>query len=161
MADLDSIYRQHAETVYRFLYAKTASAELAEELTQETFFQAVSSIQHYDESCQISTWLCAIARNVLMAYNRKQRRAPLSLDDIPEPTSGSAEETVLMGVDVDRLRAYVRSLPEPIRELVRLRLLGGLSFRQIGAALGQTENWARVNYYRAKQKIVKELTENE
>ena len=161
MADLDSIYRQHAETVYRFLYAKTASAELAEELTQETFFQAVGSIQNYDESCQISTWLCAIARNVLMTHYRKQRRAPLSLDDIPEMSSISAEDTVLRGADVDRLRAAVIRLPGPMRELVRLRLLGGLSFREIGAALGQTENWARVNYYRAKQKIVKEFGENE
>ena len=43
MEDLDLIYRQHAQTVYRFLLAKTGSADLAEELTQETFFQSAAS----------------------------------------------------------------------------------------------------------------------
>ena len=56
--------------------------------------------------------------------------------------------------------AAVHKLPEPGREIVHLRLLGGLSFRQIGSIFGKTETWARVNYYRAKQITVKELEKN-
>ncbi len=161
MEDLDLIYRQHAQTVYRFLLAKTGSADLAEELTQETFFQAVGSIGRYDGSCKISTWLCGIAKNVLYSHYKSQRNETVSLDDVTERPTSSAEETVLNEMDQQRLLAAIHRLPEPGREIVHLRLLGGLSFRQIGAILSQSETWARVNYYRAKQTLVKEWNEHE
>lgn len=156
MEDLDLIYREHAQTVYRFLLAKTGSADLAEELTQETFLQAVGSIGRYDGACKISTWLCGIAKNVLYSHYRKQEHAAVSLEDVAEPSVGSAEENVLCTMDQESLLAAIHRLPEPGREILHLRLLGGLSFRQIGTILSQSETWARVNYYRAKQTLVKE-----
>ena len=61
--DMDAVYRQHAQTVFKYLMSLTHDADLAEELTQETFYQAVRSIDRFDESCKITTWLCAIAKN--------------------------------------------------------------------------------------------------
>ena len=156
--DLDLVYRQHAQTVYRFLLAKTGSADLAEELTQETFFQAVGSIGRYDGKCKISTWLCGIAKNVLYTHYRDQKHAAASLEDAAILSIDSAEETVLGAMDQEQLLAAIHNLPEPGREILHLRLLGGLSFRQIGTILSQSETWARVNYYRAKQTLVKELS---
>ena len=92
MADLEAIYRRHADTVYRFLLAKTGSRDLAEELTQETFFRAVGAINRFDDNCRVTTWLCGIARNVLYGYFRSRKSGDLSLDDIPEPAVSSAEE---------------------------------------------------------------------
>ena len=161
MADLDGIYREHAETVYRFLLAKTGSADLAEELTQETFYQAVKSVGTYDGSCQMSTWLCGIARNVLFTHWKKQKHSALSLEEVPEPAADSAEEAVLGRLGQEIVLSAVHRLPEPGREILHLRLLGGLSFRQIGDILSQTETWARVNYYRAKQSLIKELSKDD
>lgn len=62
MQDMDAVYRQHAQTVFKYLMLLTHDADLAEELTQETFYQAVRSIDRFDESCKITTWLCAIAK---------------------------------------------------------------------------------------------------
>lgn len=158
--DLDAIYRQYANTVYRFLMAKTGSADLAEELTQETFFQAVGSIQRYDGSCQISTWLCGIAKNVLLSHYKKERHENVSLEEIPEPSVSSAEDAVLNDMSQELVLGAIHRLPEPGREIMHLRLLGGLSFKQIGGVFGQSETWARVMYYRAKQSVVKELSLN-
>ncbi len=160
MADMGAIYKEHADTVFRFLLVKTGSADLAEELTQETFYQAIKSIDRYDGSCRISTWLCGIAKNVLYTYTYKSGRDALSIEDVPEPSSESAEEKLLRDTGQERIYSAIHSLPEPWREIVHLRLLGGLAFRQIGAVFGQSENWARVNYYRAKQSLVKELEKN-
>lgn len=159
MQDLDAIYRQHANTVYRFLMAKTGSADLSEELTQETFFRAVSSIQRYDGSCQISTWLCGIAKNVLLAYYKKEGHEKVSLDEIPEPSGSSVEDAVLNEMNQEDVLTAIHKLPEPGREVMYLRLLGGLSFKQIGGIFDQSETWARVVYYRAKQSAVKELSQ--
>ena len=68
MQDMDAVYRQHAQTVFKYLMLLTHDADLAEELTQETFYQAVRSIDRFDESCKITTWLCAIAKNQYFSY---------------------------------------------------------------------------------------------
>ena len=160
LTDLDAVYRQYADTVFRFLLVKTGSADLAEELTQETFYQAVRSIRQFDGSCQISTWLCGIAKNVLRTYIKKQHGA-VSLDDIPEPAAASLEETITENDGQERILSAIHKLPEPGREIMHLRLLGGMSFRQIGTILQQSETWARVNYYRAKQILIKELRKDD
>ena len=153
---MDGIYREYADAVYRFLLARTGSPQLAEELTQETFYQAVRSIDRYDGTCRIGTWLCGIAKNVLFTHYRKQRPT-VPLDEAPERTAPSAEETALTEMDRQTVLARIDAMPDPGRAILRLRLLDGLSFRQIGKALGGTETWARVSFYRAKQTLVKEL----
>ena len=74
MQDMDAVYRQHAQTVFKYLMSLTHEADLAEELTQETFYQAVRSIDRFDESCKITTWLCAIAKNQYLTYVKKHAR---------------------------------------------------------------------------------------
>lgn len=159
MEDLDAVYREHAKTVYCYLLSKCGSKEIAEELTQETFFQAVKTIHRYDGSCRITTWLCGIAKNLWLAQHRKDRNAALPLEEAPEQTEASAETQYFEKAENEQILQAIHRMPEPSRELLHLRLLGGLSFRQIGQIMGQTETWARVTYYRAKTKLVKELNE--
>lgn len=162
MLDLDALYREHADTVYRYLLVRTGSADLSEELTQESFFQAVRAVDSYDGSCKFSTWLIGIAKNVLRTHYRKQRQQPaVSLEDAPELCGASAEETLFSGAGTEAILGVIHRVPEPGREVLYLRLLGDLSFRQIGDVLGQTETWARVTFYRAKQSVVKELKSND
>ncbi len=166
MQSMEEIYRQHAQTVYRYLCSLTGDEDLSEELTQETFAQAVSSIGRFDGSCKVSTWLCAIAKNQLMAY---RRRHPLqdSLDELaetgtaPAGTAPSPEEETVAAERKRRLYAAIHDSPEPAREVLYLRLLGGLSFREIGDVLGQSENWARVTFYRGKEKLKGKVRDDE
>ncbi|MBQ4004648.1 MAG: sigma-70 family RNA polymerase sigma factor [Firmicutes bacterium] len=166
MQSMEEIYRQHAQTVYRYLCSLTGDEDLSEELTQETFAQAVSSIGRFDGSCKVSTWLCAIAKNQLMAY---RRRHPLqdSLDELAETgaspvgTAPSPEEETVAAERKRRLYAAIHDSPEPAREVLYLRLLGGLSFREIGDVLGQSENWARVTFYRGKEKLKGKVRDDE
>ena len=74
MQSMDEIYRQYARTVYKYLLSMTRDADLAEELTQETFYQAIRSSTRYDGSTKITTWLCGIAKNVLFTWRRKKSR---------------------------------------------------------------------------------------
>ena len=85
MENLDEIYRRHAATVYKFLLSLCHDTHMAEELTQETFYQAVRSIHRFDGSCQVSTWLCQIAKHLFYQQLRKTRRE----EPLPE------EETAL------------------------------------------------------------------
>ena len=161
MADLESIYRENADTVFRFLMSRTGSADLSEELTQETFYQAIKSIDRYGGEGRISSWLCGIAKNVLYDHLRKERKAQLPAEDAARTVTASAEETALQNEEAKTILKAIEAYPEPGKEVLRLRIFGGLSFKQIGAIFDHTENWARVTFYRAKQSIIKELEQNE
>ena len=154
MEDMREVYRQHAQTVYKFLLAKTRDEHLAEELTQETFYQAVKSVDRFDGTCKVSVWLCQIAKHLWYQSLRKQKReTPLSPEDMPEAPGPSAEERLLEREGRMDLLRLVHGLPEPAREVVYLRAFGGLSFREIGDVCGKTETWARVTFYRSKEKL--------
>lgn len=153
MEDMEAVYRRHAQTVYKFLLSQCHSAQMAEELTQETFYQAVRSIDRFDGGCKVSVWLCQIAKHLWYQQLRKARRET----ELPEETAlpplpSSEDEAVGRAGQVELLR-QIHSLPEPGREVVYLRAFGGLSFREIGDVLGKTETWARVTFYRGKERL--------
>ena len=149
----DMVYRQHARTVYKFLLAQCGDAHLAEELTQETFYQAVRSVDRFDGSCKISVWLCQIAKHLWYQHLRKHRREVPFPETPPERPVPSAEAAVLDQADHLALLRQIHGLPPQQREVVYLRAFGGLSFREIGDVLGKTETWARVTFYRSKEKL--------
>ena len=154
---MDEIYQQYAQTVYRYLLSLTRDADLAEELTQETFYQAIRSIDRYNGSCKLSTWLCAIAKRVLLTWRRKHPAQEEMTEDAG--LAASAEAEVIQKQGRMALIARMHELPEPGREVMYLRVFGGLSFAEIGEVHGKSENWARVTYYRMKEKLRKEVSE--
>lgn len=160
MQPMDEIYQTYARTVYKYLLLKIHNENIAEELTQETFYQAVKSIDRFDGSCKLSTWLCAIAKNQLLAYQRKH---PIeeSIDDYENLPETSVEAEVFGQVRRVELIKKLHMCPEPFREILYLRIFGSLSFKEIGEIMGKTENWARVNFYRAKERLKKEMDKNE
>ena len=155
MQSMDEIYEQYAKTVYRYLFSITRNDDLAQELTQETFCQAIKSIHRFDGKCKLSTWLCAIAKNLFLAYQRKHPVLE-DLDNIDIPVD-SAETDALENLEKVALFQKLHNLEEPYREVTYLRIFGDLSFAEIGEVLGKTENWARVTFYRGKEKLRKEV----
>lgn len=151
MEDMEKIYQEHAQTVFKFLMSQCHEESLAEELTQETFYQAVKSIGRFDGSCKISVWLCQIAKHLWYQHLQKKNRQTPEVDQ--ELLSASAEEELLSREGHLDLLRQIHSLPDPAREVVYLRAFGGLSFREIGDVLGKTENWARVTFYRSKERL--------
>lgn len=155
MQSMDEIYQSYALTVYKYLLSLCHSDDIAEELTQETFYQAVKSIHRFDGSCHISTWLCAIAKNQFLSYQRKHPK--MQELDIGDTVTGSAEEDAIAYENRVELLKRLHLCPEPYREILYLRIFGNLSFKEIGDILGKTENWARVTFYRGKEKLRKEI----
>ncbi|MBR6678344.1 MAG: sigma-70 family RNA polymerase sigma factor [Oscillospiraceae bacterium] len=153
MLDLDTVYREEGALVYKYLCTLCHDEQLAEELTQETFYQALRSCDRFDGSCKVSTWLCQIAKHLwYRELERRRKHAEPLAEDIPavDPT---AEEQLQSRETVVELFRRAHDLSAEAREVFLLRLAGELSFREIGEIFGRSENWARVTYYRAKQKV--------
>lgn len=156
---MDEIYRENAVMVYRYLCGLTQDSGLAEELTQETFFQAVKGIDKFRGDCKISVWLCGIAKNLwCKELEKRKRRRTVELDDTM-PSRENVENQSLNRLKTTEVFRQMHNLDVATREVMYLRLSGELQFSEIAAILGKTENWARVTYYRGKQKIMEGMRE--
>ena len=162
MLNLDSIYKEYASFIYKYLYSLCHDEHLAEELTQETFYQAVKSAKKYDNSCKVSTWLCQIAKHLwYQELDRRKRKGTSELVEDVISKEDSLEEQAVQKEDIMNIFRQVHVLDEVSKEVFFLRIMGELSFREIGSIFEKNENWARVTFYRAKQKVVKGWTSNE
>lgn len=139
--------------VYSYAMTLAKDRNTAEEITQETFFRAVTSTRTFRGESEWLTWLCAIAKNLF--FDEMRRRSRLSdppAEDLPNADSDLQADCA----DTDasfRIHLVLHTLEEPYREVFELRVFGELSFRQIGTVFGKTENWARVTYHRARLKV--------
>lgn len=151
---MEELYEQNAEIVYRFLYSICKNEQLAEDLTQETFLQAYKSIERFDGSCKISSWLCQIAKHLLYRhYHKTKREIPIALDGTEDLFLESAnfDGRVIAKLELMEVFKEMQKLPPAMREVIYLRITGELTFGEIGEIMGKNENWARVTFYRGKE----------
>lgn len=147
----EGLYKENAALVYHFLLSKCRNPDVAEELTQETFFQALRSVDRYNGNCKISVWLCQIAKHLLYQYWEKRKESVPLEDDWMISEEPGVERRVLAREELLDVLSRLHRLPVNMREVVYLRVSGDLSFREIGKIMGKSENWARVNFFRAKE----------
>ena len=151
------IYEQHALGVYRYLYSLCGDADTAEELTQETFCQAIKGMSSYRSESSPLVWLCAIAKRLWFKELERMRcNLPLDEEDAAHlPAPDDVEQTVWEKEKRSILYSAMQALDGDTREVIRLRLVGEFSFREIGELLGRSEVWARVRFYRGKEELTK------
>ncbi|HBA47485.1 MAG TPA: RNA polymerase subunit sigma [Lachnospiraceae bacterium] len=154
---MDELYQQYSQIVFQFLYARCHDKSLAEDLMQETFLRAIESLDSYDKSCKLSTWLCQIAKHLLYQHWSKTNRARLEELDETLESAHNTEQHALARVELADVWEKLQTLPPDTRKTVELRVLGGLSYREIGRVLGKSENWARVTFYRAKLILIESI----
>ena len=156
MEDFDEVYRAYFPEIYRFLLVLCRNPSLAEELTQETFFKALKSIDGFTGSCSLTTWLCQIAKNEYFSYRRKRSG---QTDELPFelPSGEDIEQRFADRETALAVHEALHRLREPYKEVFSLRTFAELPFAQIGLLFGKTESWARVTYYRAKVLLKEEL----
>jgi RNA polymerase sigma factor (sigma-70 family) len=166
--DLSDIYKTYANEVKLFLLCLTYNVDLAEELTQETFYQAVKSIHRYNGACKISVWLCQIAKHTYYDYLKKEKyRNHASPEQLGQAgvnfqSNEDSPDVALIKEDTQQsIHMEIQRLKKPHREIFLLRTKLDLSFKEIGVIFGNTENWARVTYYRAKCTLAERVDLNE
>ena len=157
----DKLYNTYYMKVYSFVLTLARDHTLAEEITQETFYRAMSADKNsFKGESGEYTWLCAIAKNLFFDESRrrtKHQEFPTEIDSGVDIEKSAADKDQAF-----RIHMVLHDLEEPYREVFELRVFGELSFAQIGKIFRKTENWARVTFHRAKLKIQERMdTDNE
>ena len=154
--NFEELYKEYFNDVYRYILKLSSSHHIAEEVTSDTFFKAMRSIDSFRGDCDVRVWLCQIAKNCYYSYLKKHNKIN-SLEDFTPDENESVEEAVADEYDAKRIKMALHEIEEPYKEVFMWRVFADMSFKQIGQIFGKTENWACVTYHRAKAKILKKL----
>lgn len=159
MADFESVYREHFQDVYLFIKSLSHDEQLAEEITSETFFKVLDTLDDFRGDCDIRVWLCQIAKNCYFSYLRKAKKTiPIEyLENQPEAAGVDIEEFIFNSEASTQIHKLLHHLDEPYKEVFTLRVFAEMSFKQIGELFGKTDNWACVTFHRAKSKLKKQM----
>ena len=146
----EKLYEAFYMKVFSYVMTLTSDREDAKEITQETFFRAISTEHSFRGESDSYTWLCAIAKNLFIDEKRRHSRfEQVELEE--QQDTGKSFEKSLMDSDTSiRVHRVLHEMEEPYKEVFQLRIFGELSFKEIGSIFGKTETWARVTYHRAR-----------
>ena len=154
----DKLYAACYMRVFSYAMTLAGDRSLAEEITQETFFRAFSKQDSFRGESDEITWLCAIARNLFLDETRRRAKAAPPPEEVEDSAKG-VEQLIADKDSSFRIHVALHAMEEPFKEVFELRVFGELSFREVGAIFGKTENWARVTYHRARLKLQERLDE--
>ena len=160
MKEFQKVYEEFARPVYRFLLSLTGSEDMAEELLAEPFYQALLHIDRFEGRCSLYTWLCQIGKNAwLKECRRNKRYSDVAFEELELADKGqSAEEKAVNADTLNRIRKAIQKLEDTYRDVFVLHAIGEVSLKEIAAIYGKSESWARVTYFRAKNKIAEEVS---
>ena len=156
VTEFERIYQEYFKDVFLFAYRISGDEHIAEEITSDTFFKAMRSLDSFRGDCDVRVWLCQIAKNSYYSYQKKQGKIEHvdSTELQNNPALGeSLEERIAKQEEAMRIQKILHDVNEPYKEVFMLRVFAELSFKQIGQIFNKSENWACVTYHRAKNII--------
>ena len=157
MTDFEKLFNENREFIFKYLMKMTRDISLSEELTQETFFRAYMNYSSLRNKDKVSVWLCQIAKNTYFAWYNEQKKKD-SFDNFETFNDGQSIEDAFVQKELSQTALLsLHELEEPYKEVFMLSVFGDLSLKDISLIFGKSESWARVTFYRAKQKLLEKM----
>jgi len=163
--DFDLWFREHRQTVYRYIRFRLATREAAEDVTSEVFMKALRAMDRYEaDRASPRTWLLRIARNAVTDHLRSLRRRSslhVSLDRVPDLVANvpSQEERLLREERLEMILNANRRLRPADQEILSLRYGAELDNQEIGDALNISGNAVAVRVHRALARLKEAVEE--
>lgn len=165
--EFSEIYNKYAKMLYGYALHLCGNPATADDIVQTAFLKAIEHADSFEGKCEVSTWLCQIAKNIWYDMCKKSERNNISIEHMLEQQgeavfyeSCGQSDLLLNLVQTEesaRLYKKIHFLSEPYKEVFLLRVLGCLSYKEIGEVFGKSENWGRVTFYRAKKKLSEDI----
>lgn len=160
--DFEEIYRNYFNDVFVYIRKLSGDENIAEEITSQTFFKALSSINKFRGECDVRVWLCQIAKNCYFTYLKKNSKTE-NIDDIQvlniQDFTCDINEIISNKEQSKRIQTVLHTIPEPYKEVFMWRVFAELNFKEIGQIFDKSDNWACVTYHRARNMIKEKLEE--
>ena len=157
MADFEKLFNEHKGFIFKYLLKLCKNESLAEELTQETFFRAYMNMAGLRKEEKFPVWICQIAKNTYFAWYNEHKKLHALNEEQDLPDTYNIEEHFTEKDLTEKALCCLHELEEPYKEVFMLSVLGQVSLKDISKIFGKSESWARVTFYRAKQKLIERM----
>ena len=154
------LYQRYLCPIYRWVRAQVPSDAVAEDLTAQVFFRALSSAATFKGDSPYQTWIYTIARNVVSTYRTRGPRTAgeVTIPETEDPAPGPAARLVIEE-EREAVRSMVTKLPPAQQEVVTLRYLRELSIGEVADATGKTAGAVRILLHRGRMSLLRALEE--
>ncbi len=160
MMSFEELYDRHFAAVNRYLRCRVPNFWDADDLTAIVFIKAMENYHRFRGEAPVSVWLFRICHNTYVDYMRSYRKT-LCLHDmvVPAQECEQPEEEYLQQEELVQLKHHLQMLPGEYRDVISLRYMGELKFKQIAQVLGKTDSAVRMIHYRALRMLRAIMTE--
>lgn len=135
VTEFEKIYRNYFNDVFLYIRRLSGNENIAEEITSETFYKAMRSIDSFRGDCDIRVWLCQIAKNCYYTYLKKAGQID-SIEDVELLNISAQDETVEERLsrqdEAMQIQKILHDVPDPYKEVFMWRVFAELSYKQIG-----------------------------
>ncbi|MCD6528056.1 RNA polymerase sigma factor [bacterium] len=150
------VYDQNIDKIYRFIYLKVNSQEMAEDLTSETFLRGWEAFKNQKEIKNPQAFLYQIARNLVIDFYRKKEQLKfVSLDNCKEmsdPHTDLEKKSIVLS-DIEEVRTALIGLKEDYQNIIIWRYLNDLPISEISKIIDKPEGTVRVMLHRALKEL--------
>lgn len=157
MTEFEKVFEDNREFIFKYLLKLTKNPSLSEELTGETFFRAYMNYAGLRDKEKVSTWLCQIAKNTYFAWYNEHKKIDSFEEEVLCLETDNPEENFIKKELSEKALMCLHELEEPYKEVFMLSVFGGFSLKDISKTFGKSESWARVTFYRAKQRLLERM----
>ena len=157
--EFGKIYDQYIEKIYRFVFFKVNSEEIAQDLCSETFLKGWQAYKKIPKIDNPSAFLYRIARNLVTDYYREKGRTNIvSAENVPivDPRQ-NLEEKAALSSDLDQIKVVLANLKEDYQNIIIWHYLDDLSIPEIAKILEKSEQACRVQLHRALKSLKNEI----
>ena len=141
MQNIEEMYEKYSKIIYKYIFCLTKNHELSEEILQDTFLVAVKNIDKFEEKSKLTTWLCAIAKNIYYKrLNKDKKITNISIEDINSELSEESfiEDLVCEKESKLELIKHIQKFDNDTKNVMYLRIYAELSYEEIAEVMGKS-----------------------
>lgn len=167
----EPLFMRHKDTIYAMLVKRATNSDDVEDLLQEAFMKAFVNINRYNPNYDFGAWICTIAKNTFVDFNRSRRNKALNPENnLPlegrcttnaQAVSPTPEESIINAQQRAQIERYIATLPEDYRELFVLRFVEEYTYEEIAEALQMKLGTVKTRIFRVRAMMCKKITDGE
>lgn len=167
----EPLFMRHKDIIYTMLVKRSCNPDDVDDMLQEAFMKAFVNIDRYNPDYDFGAWICTIAKNTFVDFNRSRRSKALNPDNnLPldsrhtnsaQATAPTPEESIINAQQRAQIERYIATLPEDYRQLFIMRFVEEYTYEEIAETLQMKLGTVKTRIFRVRAMMCKLITEGE
>ena len=167
----EPLFMRHKDIIYTMLVKRSCNPDDVDDMLQEAFMKAFVNINRYNPDYGFGAWICTIAKNTFVDFNRSRRSKALNPDNnLPldsrhtnsaQATAPTPEESIINAQQRAQIERYIATLPEDYRQLFIMRFVEEYTYEEIAETLQMKLGTVKTRIFRVRAMMCKLITDGD